>query len=175
MKLLEPEFIRNADHCGDHKFVQLKKENGFALYCRYRMNGDVFGYEMFKIKVVKAGSSLPGGGTVEEDYEVYPTKHAFGKSASYYSKSNIKDIYSAYERFVRTFQSQSENENSDSHIDFKIPDGLFSIKTLVTLNSPKTYLDCYQYVKEELGKSIEFVKKEFQGRGKPASMYKKIQ
>jgi hypothetical protein len=78
MKKLELNFETNADQTGKMRFIQLERCDTVALYRRDRMDGKVFSYELFKIKVVKAGTKLPNGKVVEEDYEKYPTKHNFG-------------------------------------------------------------------------------------------------
>tara|TARA_R110000868_G_scaffold404172_1_gene682076 strand:- start:1112 stop:1459 length:348 start_codon:yes stop_codon:yes gene_type:complete len=104
MKLLKKEFVSNVDHCGDHKFVQLKRTNSIAVYARYKMDGWIFGYEVFKIKTVKAGSPLPNNTVVAEDYESYPGKNAFGKTAMFFSAGNKKtDPENLYNIFVKRF------------------------------------------------------------------------
>ena len=72
----------NADKCGNHTFTQIRREGNIAAYRRNRVtDGSVHSYEVFIVKTVKAGTALPGGGTVAEDYEQYPGASAFGRHA----------------------------------------------------------------------------------------------
>ena len=95
MKQLKLEFVKNCDGCGKHKFVQLRREGDVCLYERLKMDGNHFGYEVFITKTVKAGSPLPGGLKVEEDYEQYPGSSQWGKTA--FSPSTLSG---AEERFA---------------------------------------------------------------------------
>jgi len=174
MKTLEKEFIRNVDMCGDNRFVQVKREGDFCAYIRYKIDKSVFGYELFKVKVVKAGSRLPNNTLVEEDYEVYPSKHAFGKTASFYSFKNEININSLFKTFVSTFKSHDEKEIVNITNEIILSNEPFSVKTLMTLNPTKSYLECYQYIKENLDKTIVFIEKVPSSRGKPTNLYKKI-
>jgi hypothetical protein len=174
MKKLEPEFIRNADFCGDHKFVQVKREGEFAAYIRYKKDNSVFGYEIFKVKVVKAGSKLPDGSLVQEDYEVYPGKNAFGATAMFISIKKEIPIDRMFEKFVSTFKTSGDLNNQSSSNEIILPNEPFSIKTIVALNPSKSYIDCYQYIKSQLGTAIELCDRVSSGRGKPTNMYRKI-
>jgi hypothetical protein len=88
MKDLEKSFKTNADGSGLQTFEQVKRNDIVAVYKRIRDDGTTFGYEVFYIKIVKAGSPLPGGGVVAEDYVSYPGKSAFGKTAYFYPDLN---------------------------------------------------------------------------------------
>ena len=82
MKKLQETFVMNADKCGNHNFTQIRRENGIALYRRNRVNDNRFhSFEVFIVRIVKAGASLPGGGSVVEDYEQYPGSSTFGRTA----------------------------------------------------------------------------------------------
>lgn len=79
---LQTEFITNADACGDHVFTQIARKGNICLYKRTGVaDGRPKDLELFKVKTIKAGAALPGGNVVEKDYESYPGKAAFGKSA----------------------------------------------------------------------------------------------
>jgi hypothetical protein len=79
---LQTEFLKAADGCSVHIFKQLKRQGDICLYSRTGLaDGRPKGFEVFRLKLVKAGASLPGGAKVEADYEQYPGKSAFGKSA----------------------------------------------------------------------------------------------
>ena len=94
MKKLQKEFTGNYDKVGMNKFVQIKKENGVAIYQRFNTDGTPRSYEVFIVKVVPKGASLPNGKTVEEPYEQYPGANAFGKTAY-----DCRTIAQAEERF----------------------------------------------------------------------------
>jgi hypothetical protein len=65
-----------------HIFKQVKRQGGICLYKRIGLaDGRAKGFELFKVKLIKAGTPLPGNNTVEADYEQYPGKSLFGKSA----------------------------------------------------------------------------------------------
>ena len=94
MKKLQKEFTGNFDRVGNTKFIQIKKENGVAIYERQNMDGSTRSYEVFIVKVIEKGTALPGGNSVQETYEQYPGCAAFGKTAY-----DCKTIGSAEERF----------------------------------------------------------------------------
>ncbi len=72
----------NADKCGNHTFTQVRREGNVCMYRRDRStDGRKMWFEVFLTKTVKAGSPLPGGGTVQEDYEQYPGSSFFGRTA----------------------------------------------------------------------------------------------
>ena len=81
MKKLQKEFTANYDKVGNNKFVQLRKEDGVAMYERLNMDGTHRIYEVFIVKVVEKGTPLPGGNKVQETYEQYPGCAAFGRYA----------------------------------------------------------------------------------------------
>lgn len=94
MKKLQKEFTGNYDKVGMNKFVQIRKENGVAIYQRFNTDGTPRSYEVFIIKTVPKGAPLPNGKFVEESYEQYPGSNAFGKTAY-----DCRDIGQAEERF----------------------------------------------------------------------------
>ena len=94
MKKLQKEFTGNFDRVGNTKVIQIKKENGVAIYERQNMDGTTRSYEVFIVKVVPKGTALPGGNTVQETYEQYPGCAAFGKTAY-----DCKTIDTAEKRF----------------------------------------------------------------------------
>lgn len=175
MKILPSEFIKNVDSCGDHRFIQLYRDENIALYIRKKLNEVIFGYECFKIKTVKAGTQLPGGALVEEDYEVYPSKNAFGKSAIYISGPHIIKPEVIIEMFKKRF-SAIKTEESSEESEFKIPSDFFTIKMLMTLNPDKTYIECYNFIKSQLGTHLKIVEDAIltSGKGRAANVYQKI-
>jgi len=94
MKKLQKEFTGNYDKVGMNKFVQIRKENGVAIYQRFNADGTPRSYEVFIVKIVPKGAPLPNGKFVEESYEQYPGANAFGKTAF-----DCRNIGQAEERF----------------------------------------------------------------------------
>ena len=117
MKKLQKEFTGNFDRVGNTKFVQLKKENGVAIYERQNMDGTTRSYEVFIVKVIEKGTALPGGNTVQETYEQYPGCAAFGKTAY-----DCKTIGSAEERFDELVKKvKCSNDAKEESIKTGVP------------------------------------------------------
>ena len=176
MKILEKEFVSNVDHCGSHKFVQMKREGDVAVYCRYQSDNAIFGYEVFRIKVVKEGSPLPGGAIVKEDYEVYPSKNSFGKTALYFATCEALNVDKLITSFNERFNKEADNDVIKDTSEFVIPGSEFTVKMLMSVNPKKNYNDCYLYLKENLNKTITQVDKSVKpkGKGKPSNYYIKL-
>ena len=117
MKKLQKEFTGNFDRVGNTKFIQLKKENGVAIYERQNMDGSTRSYEVFIVKVIEKGTALPGGNSVQETYEQYPGCAAFGKSAY-----DCKTIASAEERFDELVKKvKCSNDAKEESIKTGVP------------------------------------------------------
>ena len=117
MKKLQKEFTGNFDRVGNTKFIQLKKENGVAIYERQNMDGSTRSYEVFIVKVIEKGTALPGGNSVQETYEQYPGCAAFGKTAY-----DCKTIASAEERFDELVKKvKSSNDAKEESIKTGVP------------------------------------------------------
>jgi len=127
---LQTEFVMNADESGDHVFTQLKRDGNVCLYRRTKaLDGRKMGFEVFVTKTVKAGAPLPGGGFVEKDYESYPGKSAFGKTAWFCC------LDYAEERFDKVVKSKvvvAEGPGIEESND--IPEGEFSQVEFATMN-----------------------------------------
>ncbi len=80
---LQKQFVTNADGCGDHVFTQLERSGNFAVYSRKNVKTDkVVWFEVVTIKTVKAGTVFAkGSAPTEFDYESYPGKSSFGRTA----------------------------------------------------------------------------------------------
>lgn len=80
---LQKMFVTNADSCGDHVFTQLERAGQFAVYRRTVTDtGRCMGFEVIKIKVVKAGTIYAkGAAPTVKDTESYPGAQSFGHSA----------------------------------------------------------------------------------------------
>lgn len=121
MKKLQEEFQSNADQCGLHTFKQVKRCANAALYQRIRKDGTTHSFEAFRVKVVKAGTKLPNGTLVQEDYESYPGKSSFGKHA--YSCKTIAQAEMRYDEVIKN------QEPIDSSVEEEGEDGTPSVKT----------------------------------------------
>jgi len=188
MKNLQKEFTGNFDRVGNTKFVQLKKENGVAMYERQNMDGTFRSYEVFIVKVVEKGTPLPGGNTVQETYEQYPGCAAFGKTAY-----DCKTIDSAEKRFeelvlkVKTSNDAKEEavksgkpirrgRKASPKLNVQMP---LNKGTKFTISMLTTYTDVdrtfiTKAVKEWLADGVITVSgsvKNESGRGKPSTEY----
>jgi len=180
MKLLKKEFIHNADKTGDMKFIQLRKENGVALYKREKLDGALFGYEVFAIKTVEAGSPLPGGSTVEETYEQYPGASAFGKTA--YAPATLQHAEKLFSQLIEKVKLSEANpgrrgrSSKVNSISVTVPLGNFTMNQWVD-ESGQDYFLLRKKMKKLLNdgrvEKIGTVKNE-SGRGKSKIIYKLV-
>ena len=188
MKKLQKEFTGNFDRVGNTKFIQLKKENGVAIYERQNMDGSTRSYEVFIVKVIEKGTALPGGNSVQETYEQYPGCAAFGKTAY-----DCKTIASAEERFDELVKKvKCSNDAKEESIKTGVPvkrgrkastkmnvkmtlkkDSKFTINMLNTYTGVNTV-----YIRKAVNEWLESgvitisgVVKSESGRGKPSTEY----
>lgn len=107
---LQPAFVKNADSCGDNLFTQIQASGNVYIYSRTDTNtGKVVGFEVFTSKVVKAGTTfVKGGKPTEADYESYPGKTSFGKTAWFCS-----NLERATTRFNSIVTGQTVVESDD--------------------------------------------------------------
>ena len=188
MKKLQKEFTGNFDRVGNTKFIQLKKENGVAIYERQHMDGSFRSYEVFIVKVIEKGTALPGGNSVQETYEQYPGCAAFGKTAY-----DCKTIGSAEERFdelvkkvkcsndakeesIKTGVPVKRGRKASTKMDVKMTlkkDSKFTISMLNTYTGVNTV-----YIRKAVNEWLESgaitvsgVVKSESGRGKPSIEY----
>ena len=175
MKKLQKEFTGNFDRVGNTKFIQIKKENGVAIYERQNMDGSTRSYEVFIVKVVPKGTALPGGNTVQETYEQYPGCAAFGKTAY-----DCKTIDRAEERFAELVEkvkaSADAKEEAVKTATVNVPSGKFTMKMLISeyeLPQPTLYLIVKKWIAEAKVGVVDSVRNE-SGRGKPALVYQAL-
>jgi hypothetical protein len=188
MKSLQKEFTGNFDRVGNTKFIQLKKENGVAIYERQNMDGSFRSYEVFVVKVIEKGTALPGGNSVKETYEQYPGCAAFGKTAY-----DCKTIDSAEERFDELVKKvKCSNDAKEESIKTGVPvkrgrkasvkmnvkmtlkkDSKFTINMLTTYTGVNIV-----YIRKAVNEWLESgvitisgVVKSESGRGKPSTEY----
>lgn len=189
MKKLQKEFTANYDKVGNNKFIQIKKENGVAIYERQNMDGSHRSYEVFVVKVVEKGTPLPGGNKVQETYEQYPGCAAFGKTAF-----DCKTIDRAEERFDELVKkvknsADAKEESIKTGKPIKrgrkanpktaavtVPSGKFTMKMLIhmyDLPQPTLYLIVKKWIAEDKVGVVDSVKNE-SGRGKPSLVYQAL-
>ena len=188
MKKLQKEFTANYDKVGNNKFIQIKKENGVAIYERHNMDGSFRSYEVFSVKVVEKGTPLPGGNKVQETYEQYPGCAAFGKTA-YDCKTidqaekrfdelvkKVKDSADAKEESIKTGKPIKRGRKASAKMNVKMPlnkGSKFTISMLTTYTGIDTVY-IRKAVKEWLNDGVISVNgsvKNEAGRGKPATEY----
>jgi len=105
----------NADKCGNHTFTQVRREGNICMYRRNRVDNDrLHTVEVFVTRVVKAGSPLPGGGTVAEDYEQYPGASSFGRTA--WSTGDIKGGELIFERLLKKQIAVEEADTNETEL-----------------------------------------------------------
>lgn len=199
MKKLQIEFQSNVDKCGIHTFKQIKRNSKVAMYQRIRLDGTSHSFEVFKIKIVKAGAPLPNGSVVPEDYEQYPGTSSFGKHA--YSCMNIDRANYWYDLINKGLdeieEAAGESENSDKKSSSKnntekkssggkrgrkpadrsklvIPKDKFTMKHLQLANPNYSYAFLYQHIKGILNIEVKIVETISGGRGKPVLVFEKI-
>jgi hypothetical protein len=189
MKKLQKEFTGNFDRVGNTKFIQIKKENGVAIYERQNMDGTTRSYEVFIVKVVPKGTALPGGNTVQETYEQYPGCAAFGKTA-YDCKTidtaekrfdelvkKVKDSADAKEESIKSGNPVKRGRKANPKTAIvTVPSGKFTMKMLMSeyqLPQPTLYLIVKKWVSEAKVGVVDSVRNE-SGRGKPALVYQAL-
>ena len=189
MKKLQKEFTANYDKVGNNKFIQIRKENGVAIYERQNMDGTHRSYEVFIVKVVPKGTPLPGGNKVQETYEQYPGCAAFGRTAfdcktidraeERYDElvQKVKDSAEAKEEAEKTGQPIKRGRKSNPKTaTVKVPTGKFTMKMLISeyeLPQPTLYLIVKKWIAESKVGVVDSVKNE-SGRGKPALVYQSL-
>jgi hypothetical protein len=176
MKALQTEFVANNDKVGNTTFKQLRKENGVALY--QRLKGDRhFCYELFIIKTIKAGTPLPGGKKVEEDYEQYPGAAQWGKTA--WSAASIDIAEDKFDQLVKKLKSEAgqpkrRGRKSKLPQTIVLPKGEFTMKMLIAdtgMTQPVLYLRLQALIKS--GAVVEVRRERPEGgRGRATVVYR---
>jgi hypothetical protein len=166
-----------------------------ALYQRTQKNGAPQGYEVFMVKVVEAGTPLPGGGVVEESYEQYPTANRFGRTA--WAPGSLGHAEKIYANLVEGRKPCDVGEETDGEEtpetptvprvpgqrgrvkgerpQLTVPVMEFTVKELAEANKVD-YPVAFTFVKEAVeAKTIKFVRSERRAaRGKESNIYSKI-
>jgi len=169
MKTLEKTFVMNADKCGNHTFTQTRREGNFCIYRRNRVSdGTVHSYEVFITRVIKAGTPLPGGNFVAEDYEQYPGANAFGRTAWSYSGAQAEPAANLVFDRIKAAKEQPEVEIetdgavttipvarvAKSKLELKLPGKPFTQKELAAHNNIANYKEVYSSLQSMLADKI---------------------
>lgn len=169
MKTLEQTFVKNVDKCGNHTFTQIRREGNFCIYRRNRVSdGTVHSHEVFITRVIKAGTPLPGGNEVAEDYEQYPGCNAFGRTAWSYSgpagerAANIKfdiiklkkDLEEVEIEVDGTVTTIPVARVAKSKVSLKLPGKPFTQKELAAHNNIANYKEVYSSLQSMLADKI---------------------
>ncbi len=177
MKTLSTEFTMNADKCGKQIFRQIRKSDGVAMYQRIRLDGRPgYGYEVFIIKTIKAGTALPGGKSVAEDYEQYPGAAQWGKTAwSPVGRGAADEKFDALVKRLRSEvgQPKRRGRKATASSKFVVPSGKFTMKMLIEqtgMTQPVLYIRLQKLIKEGKVVEVDRVRTET-GRGRLAVVY----
>ena len=195
MKMLQKEFTANYDKCGNHKFTQIRKENGVAIYKRTRPDGSLKGYEVFIVKTRKKGDKLPGGLVEKEDRECYPGAAAFGRHA--YDCKTEDSAEERFEELVRKVKGATvepgdvedtegattkpvkavaaKGRQAKAKADIKAPAGRWTMKMLVAetgLTQGYLHPRVKQMLTDGLIREVERVNAG--GRGRPSVIYETV-
>jgi hypothetical protein len=176
MKSLSTEFTMNADKCGETVFRQMRKNDGVAMYQRIRPDGGIKGYEVFIIKTIKAGTALPGGKSVAEDYEQYPGAAQWGKTAwSPGSEAAADEKFDALVKRLRSEVGQParRGRKAVAATTFVVPSGKFTMRMLIEqtgMTQPVLYSRLQKLIKEGKVVEVDRVRTET-GRGRLAVVY----
>jgi hypothetical protein len=179
MKTLEKQFVCNADKSGKHIFKQIRRDDKVAFYQRIRPDGSHFDYEVFLIKTVKAGTALPGGKKVQEDYEQYPGAAQWGKTA--WSPGSFSNAEEKFNQLVARVtdginQPKRTGRKRKFGVDITLPIGEFTMKLLIDQNNqPQSvlYPKLQKFIGDGLVKKIGVIKPE-SGRGRGQIIYKSV-
>jgi hypothetical protein len=176
MKSLSTEFTCNADKCGEQVFRQMRRSDGVAMYQRIRPDGGIKGYEVFIIKTIKAGTALPGGKSVAEDYEQYPGAAQWGKTAwSPGSEAAADEKFDALVKRLRSEvgQPKRRGRKATAATTFVVPSGKFTMRMLIEqtgMTQPVLYIRLQKLIKDGKVVEVDRVRTET-GRGRLAVVY----
>lgn len=137
----------------------MRRSDGVAMYQRIRPDGSSHGYEVFIIKTIKAGTALPGGKSVAEDYEQYPGAAQWGKTAWSPPGAAAADV--KFDALVKRLRSEvgqpkRRGRKATAATTFVVPSGKFTMKMLIEqtgMTQPVLYIRLQKLIKE--GKVVE--------------------
>ena len=172
------------------EYKQVIRSNKAAVYQRGR--GKVIkDFEVFKIKVLKAGTQIFQQ-TITEDEERYPSNTDFGRSAWSYTGGTEGTKSAALKKFYELNREPAEvvaavkdttpkvpgkrGRKRKERADLVIPSNDFSMKDLLKLNTSWTqalaYVQIQKEIKNKVVVEVDRVKNET-GRGRATVIYRK--
>lgn len=191
MKTLQQTFDKNCDGAGKQTFNQVKRNGDVCLYSRTTKAGTVIGYEVFVTRVIKAGTSMKGGGVETEDREAYPGKSAFGHWA--WSCGGSNGLKAAIQRFdllvkgeLPVIESEGDDEETSVEVvkvvsatpikeGLTLPNGPFTQKELAAFNGIANYKQVYSDLQKMLARGIlKHGDKRESTRGKSAQLFVRV-
>ena len=174
---LQPQFITNADGCGDHVFTQIKRSGNVCIYRRNKVeNGFVAGFEVVVAKTVLAGAKLPGNNVVATTYESYPGGKAFGKNGWFFlTEGSAEDKFN---KVVKIHQETEDEKNSvvtteNTVVETQdIPAGEFTLVEFATANCMPPKGAVYNILRSLVEKgSVKESRRVQKGPGRPTVLY----
>jgi hypothetical protein len=198
MKLLPLERTWTGDGHGAYDPVihkQVKRTETVAMYsCQKQSATKISGYEVFLVKKRLKGQALPGGLFEQEDREVYPAAGSFGKIAWACSTleraeqlfvelttgkvATVEDAPESEEtetvEVVEPARVSTRGKKEDHKAAMVFPAGEFTMKDIEALNTipfSSLYFIVKEFIKEG---TVQEVRKEPRGKGKPTVIYKKV-
>lgn len=204
MKQIPTTFQSNNDKCGIATYTLVEKDEQTGTYLYERKFPNYTAWEVFTAKIVKAGSPLPNGTTVQEDYVQYPGSSLFGKGSAY----SCNSLERAEIRFlelidrakglmgISTPVSETDVDEKSDEVEvgvvhrggkgrkaavrpaIEFPSKTFKMKELLELNKDGwTQGTLYIEVQKLLGNNtlqVAGTEKNEGGRGKKAVLYRKV-
>lgn len=192
----EPVFETNANQTGVQRFEMVKRgttqdDKNVYIYKRSYPNGQIFAYEVFLPKILKAGTvqKFPGGAEriVENDIEEYPNgaKTDFGKRAWFCSTLERAEArFNQLTQTCVTTHEETETETESENVPHNrgrskndrpvltIPVAEFSTKELAEQNNVD-YSVAFLFLKEKLaeGKIVRTREERRAAKGKPTQLF----
>lgn len=168
MKTLEIEKIWTGDGFGQNEAItlrQIKRTDTVAMYERITKSNLSQGFEVFVVRVVEAGTPLPGNVTVQESYEQYPSANRFGKTA--WCVQNLQKADALFEKLANTVLVVEAKE-----VSLDLPNGEFTTNELAEQNGVD-YLIATKFIKDACTSNrVRFVREERRNaKGKASKIY----
>lgn len=150
-----------------YKEVKRYPDN-WCIYSQTNSSGRIINYEVFQTYVVQPyelhGNIIPAK-------EFWPGDNAFGFKA--WSCASLEGA----KRKMEEIKVRKQEPAPEIKKDFIIPNTPFTTKELALFNNI-SYIDSSNWIKENLGKKVKFLreqtKEEKSGRGKPAKIFTPI-
>lgn len=155
------------------EYVQIVREGKYAIYER-RRNDKTFDYEVIIIKVLPAGTKIFNGVT-EEDEEHYPGTSQWGSAGwSCVTEARAREKFQELLDLPEVTDDQPRGKRRKQRQELQYPEGEFTVKGLVPLNSDWTAGTVYIQLQKDLKEGlVKLVREESKGKGKPSKIYQR--